>query len=169
MARQTRILVVEDEVDIAELIKHSLERNGAARVDVVATGAAALESVRETLPDLMILGLNLPVIMLTARTGETDRVSGLDLGADDYVTKPFSLRELAARVRAVLRRKSGGGSRGKRTDRNGGRTRLSIRRITRAHAFAAPGASRSAWNSSSNTCIARSTRCQSVQVDVRTT
>ena len=84
--------------------------------------------MREAPPDLLILDLNLPVvdgtevcrlirarpatamlpiIMLTARTGETDRVSGLDLGADDYITKPFSLRELAARVRAVLRRRAG--------------------------------------------------------------
>ena len=97
-------------------------------MDVVVSGDAALKAVGEAPPDLMILDLNLPVvdgtevcrlvrarpataslpiIMLTARTGETDRVSGLDLGADDYVTKPFSLRELAARVRAVLRRKPG--------------------------------------------------------------
>ena len=121
--------MVEDEVDIAHLIKHSLERSGDTRVDVVSTGAAALESLRAAAPDLMILDLNLPVldgtevcrlvrsrpataslpiIMLTARTGEADRVAGLDLGADDYLTKPFSLRELAARVRAVLRRQPGG-------------------------------------------------------------
>jgi len=123
-----RILVVEDETDIAQLIKHTLERGGDANVEVVGSGDAALKSVGEAPPDLMILDLNLPVvdgtevcrlirarpataglpiIMLTARTAETDRVSGLDLGADDYVTKPFSLRELAARVRAVLRRKTG--------------------------------------------------------------
>ena len=129
MAALSRILVVEDEVDIAQLIKHTLERGGDAQVDVVTSGDASLKSVGDRQPDLMILDLNLPVldgtevcrllrarpataalpiIMLTARTGETDRVSGLDLGADDYVTKPFSLRELAARVRAVLRRKPGG-------------------------------------------------------------
>jgi DNA-binding response OmpR family regulator len=123
-----RILVVEDETDIAQLIKHTLERGGDANVEVVSSGDAALKAVGEAPPDLMILDLNLPVvdgtevcrlirarpataglpiIMLTARTAETDRVSGLDLGADDYVTKPFSLRELAARVRAVLRRKTG--------------------------------------------------------------
>ncbi|MBM3751907.1 MAG: response regulator transcription factor [Acidimicrobiia bacterium] len=123
----TRILVVDDEVDIAGLIKHSLERAGDVEVRVVNSGDAALKSVNEQIPDLMILDLNLPVmsgtevcrllrakpataqlpiIMLTARTGETDRVTGLDLGADDYITKPFSLRELAARVRAVLRRKA---------------------------------------------------------------
>jgi DNA-binding response OmpR family regulator len=127
----TRILVVEDETDIAQLIKLTLERSGDTKVDVVTSGDAAIRAVSEAVPDLMILDLNLPVldgtevcrlvrarpatsqlpiIMLTARTGESDRVAGLDLGADDYVTKPFSLRELAARVRAVLRRKSGGKS-----------------------------------------------------------
>ena len=120
-----RILVVEDEEDIAALIKHTLEQNGAAQVDVVSSGEVALKAVATAPPDLMILDLNLPVIdgaevcrlvrarpasnalpiiMLTARTTESDRIAGLDLGADDYVTKPFSLRELAARVRAVLRR-----------------------------------------------------------------
>jgi len=128
VAAPSRILVVEDETDIAQLIKHTLERGGDARVDIVTSGDAALKAVNEEQPDLVILDLNLPVldgtevcrllrarpatsglpiIMLTARTGEADRVSGLDLGADDYVTKPFSLRELAARVRAVLRRKPG--------------------------------------------------------------
>jgi len=127
MATPTRILVVEDEVDIADLIKHTFERSGEAKVDIVTSGDAAVKSITDSQPDLVILDLNLPsidgtevcrlvrarpatatlpIIMLTARTGESDRVSGLDLGADDYVTKPFSLRELAARVRAVLRRKS---------------------------------------------------------------
>lgn len=126
---RTRILVVDDEVDIAGLIKHGLERGGDMDVSVVASGDAALKAVVDHPPDLMILDLNLPqlsgtevcrlvrakpatahlpIIMLTARTGEGDRVSGLDLGADDYITKPFSLRELAARVRAVLRRKPNG-------------------------------------------------------------
>jgi DNA-binding response OmpR family regulator len=120
------VLVVEDEQDIAGLIKHALERSGDARVETVSSGDSALRAVTEEPPDLVILDLNLPVlngtevcrilrtrpataqvpiIMLTARTGEADRVAGLDLGADDYVTKPFSLRELAARVRAVLRRR----------------------------------------------------------------
>ena len=120
-----RVLVVEDETDIALLIKHTLERSGVAQVDVVASGDAALAAIAQQRPDLVILDLNLPVIdgsevcrivrarpataalpiiMLTARTTELDRVAGLDLGADDYVTKPFSLRELTARVRAVLRR-----------------------------------------------------------------
>jgi two-component system, OmpR family, alkaline phosphatase synthesis response regulator PhoP len=122
--------VVEEETDIAGLSKHALERGGDAEVDVVGTGDAALRAVTDRLPDLLILDLNLPVlsgievcrilrgrpatarlpiIMLTARTSESDRVAGLDLGADDYVTKPFSLRELAARVRAVLRRKHDNG------------------------------------------------------------
>jgi DNA-binding response OmpR family regulator len=128
VTRPRRVLVVEDEQDIAALIKHALERSGEGTVEIVGTGDAALRAVTEQPPDLVILDLNLPVlsgtevcrilrgrpstagipiIMLSARTAETDRVSGLDLGADDYVTKPFSLRELAARVRAVLRRRQG--------------------------------------------------------------
>ncbi len=124
-APRTRVLVVEDEQDIAGLIRHTLERGGEIDVEVAASGDAALKSVAEQTPDLILLDLNLPVlgglevcrllrarpntarvpiIMLTARTSESDRVTGLDAGADDYVTKPFSLRELAARVRAVLRR-----------------------------------------------------------------
>ncbi len=120
-----RVLIVEDEQDIAGLIKHTLERGGDAEAQIVASGDAALSAVTARPPDLIILDLNLPVlsglevcrilraradvphvpiIMLTARTAEDDRVLGLDNGADDYVTKPFSLRELSARVRAVLRR-----------------------------------------------------------------
>ena len=121
-----RVLVVEDEQDIAGLIKHTLERSGDASVEIVARGDEALRAIAGRQPDLVILDLNipvlsgdevcrilrqrvetrqLPIIMLTARTSESDRVAGLDLGADDYVTKPFSLRELGARVRAVLRRR----------------------------------------------------------------
>ena len=124
MARN-RVLIVEDEQDIAGLIKHTLERSGETEAQIVGSGDAALKAVTERVPDLIILDLNLPVvgglevcrilrsradvphvpiIMLTARTSEDDRVSGLEQGADDYVTKPFSLRELTARVRAVLRR-----------------------------------------------------------------
>jgi two-component system alkaline phosphatase synthesis response regulator PhoP len=122
---KTRVLIVEDEQDIAGLIKHTLERSGEVEAETVDSGDAALKSALDHAPDLIILDLNLPVvgglevcrilrgrpntaripiIMLTARTNESDRVIGLDVGADDYVTKPFSLRELAARVRAVLRR-----------------------------------------------------------------
>src|SRR2546428_13954510 len=122
---KSRVLIVEDEQDIAGLIKRTLERGAEAEAQIVHSGDAALKAVTEQAPDLIILDLNLPVlsgievcrilrsrsdarhvpiIMLTARTSENDRVTGLELGADDYVTKPFSLRELTARVRAVLRR-----------------------------------------------------------------
>jgi DNA-binding response OmpR family regulator len=130
LSTSSRIVVVEDEPDVANLVKHTLERGGDAAVEIVASGAAALQTVSKTPPDLLILDLNLPgldgtevcrilrsrpatsqlpIIMLTARTDESERVLGLDLGADDYITKPFSPRELAARVRAVLRRKPGPG------------------------------------------------------------
>ena len=120
-----RVLVVEDENDIAGLVKHTLERSGDALVEVASSGDQALKAASELPPDLIILDLNLPVlgglevcrllrtrpataktplIMLTARSTEGDRVVGLDAGADDYITKPFSPRELAARVRAVMRR-----------------------------------------------------------------
>ena len=123
--QKTRVLIVEDEQDIAGLIKHTLERGGEVEAETVGSGDVALKQVLDRPPDLIILDLNLPVvgglevcrilrarpttarvpiIMLTAKTSESDRVTGLDVGADDYVTKPFSLRELAARVRAVLRR-----------------------------------------------------------------
>jgi DNA-binding response OmpR family regulator len=119
-----RILIVEDDRDIASLIKHALERQGDSTADIVGSGEAALKAVADSPPELIILDLNLPVIsglevfrivrsrsdqnipviMLTARSDEDDRVAGLELGADDYITKPFSLRELTARARAVLRR-----------------------------------------------------------------
>ena len=120
-----RVLIVEDEHDIAGLIKHTLERTGETEAEIVGSGDAALKAVADHPPDLILLDLNLPVvsgtevcrilrsradakhlpiIMLTCRTSEDDRVSGLEVGADDYITKPFSLRELTARVRAALRR-----------------------------------------------------------------
>ena len=122
---KTHVLVIEDESDISGLIKHTLERGGDATVEIAASGDQALKMAAEQPPDLIILDLNLPVldglevcrllrtrpataktpiIMLTARATESDRVIGLDAGADDYITKPFSPRELAARVRAVMRR-----------------------------------------------------------------
>jgi DNA-binding response OmpR family regulator len=119
-----RILVVEDSPDIADLIRHYLERAGHT-VDVLASGTDVLPSVRRARPDLVILDLMLPgldglqvcgmlrqepttaavpLIMLTARGEEADRIRGLETGADDYVTKPFSPKELTARVAALLRR-----------------------------------------------------------------
>ena len=124
MARDRRsILLVDDEVGIAEPLAAALEREGFA-ITVVGTAAEALLAAKRLDPDLVLLDLGLPdgsgfdvcrelrsisrtpVIMLTARGEEADRVAGLELGADDYVVKPFSAREVVARVRAVLRRSS---------------------------------------------------------------
>ncbi len=129
------ILVVDDEPKIVKQVRDYLER-GSFRVASAADGATALAIARHERPDLIVLDLNLPrptatqsrtagmdgldvcralrresdvpIIMLTARVEETDRLIGLELGADDYITKPFSPRELVARVRAVLRRVQGG-------------------------------------------------------------
>lgn len=124
MKPRPSILLVEDEKDIAAVLRYNMEREGFAVHDC-GDGEEALAAVAELRPDLVILdwmlpsvsGLEvcrclrrgkdtklLPIVMLTARTGEEDRVRGLDSGADDYVPKPFSLSELIARVRAVLRR-----------------------------------------------------------------
>jgi DNA-binding response OmpR family regulator len=121
--RQT-ILVVDDEPSIREVVTLYLRRAG-YRVIVAADGQAALEALEKHAPDLVVLDLMLPqvdglevtrqlrargdtpIIMLTARRQETDRVLGLEMGADDYVVKPFSPRELVSRVKAVLRRTSG--------------------------------------------------------------
>ncbi len=121
----TRILVIEDDPDIALSLRHKLERDGSFEVETAGDGAAGLRLALDRPPDLVLLDVNLPgmdgfevcrhlrkepatastpVIMLTARIGETDRVAGLELGADDYITKPFSPKEALARVRAVLRR-----------------------------------------------------------------
>jgi two-component system phosphate regulon response regulator PhoB len=123
-----RILVVDDEPDLLELVRVNLSQAG-FEVETAETGRQALERVRRTPPDLLILDLMLPdlsgtevcrhlrqdsslaeipIIMLTARADEVDRVVGLEVGADDYVTKPFSPRELTLRVRAVLRRRQPG-------------------------------------------------------------
>ena len=120
----TWILVVEDDEDIADLVSHHLQNAGYV-TDTLYSGEQVLASLREKLPDLLLLdlmlpGLNgleicravrsdhgmagLPIIILTAKGEETDRVVGLEVGADDYVTKPFSPKELVARVGAVLRR-----------------------------------------------------------------
>ena len=124
MARK-KILVVDDEPKVAELIKAYLEKDG-YEVLLAADGKRAIDNARVQKPDLIVLDLNLPevdgievfrsvrtfsnipVIMVTARDDEVDKIVGLQLGADDYVTKPFSPRELAARVSAVLRRYSEG-------------------------------------------------------------
>ncbi len=121
MAESARVLVVEDEGSLAETVRYNLEREGYA-VDVAGDGVRALEAFRAKTPELVILDLMLPelsgldvcrairaessvpIIVLTARDAEADKVAGLELGADDYVTKPFSMRELISRVRAGLRR-----------------------------------------------------------------
>jgi DNA-binding response OmpR family regulator len=111
-----RILVIEDDPDIVELLRYNLEKED-FQVYAATDGKTGLELVRRGSADLLILDLMLPqlsgievckemlpIIMLTARGEETDRVLGLELGADDYVTKPFSIREMVARVKALLRR-----------------------------------------------------------------
>jgi len=121
-----RVLVVDDEPQIVGLLRSYLERDG-FDVDEAADGEGALEATRRVRPDLVLLDLMLPrldgrevcrrirdmgqtpIIMLTARDEETDKLVGLELGADDYITKPFSPREVVARVRAVLRRVARGG------------------------------------------------------------
>jgi DNA-binding response OmpR family regulator len=126
------VLIIEDDADIAEGLKYNLEREGLSTV-LAATGEQGLvEALNQRNPPvLIILDLMLPamsgtelcrrlrrepqtrrtpILMLTAKSSESDRVAGLDLGADDYITKPFSVRELLARVRAVLRRTDEGGT-----------------------------------------------------------
>lgn len=121
----TTVLVVDDDRALAEVVSRYLVREG-FDVTLATDGASGLSLALETLPDLVVLDLMLPVIdglevcrrlrqtvpipvvMLTARGEEDDRIAGLELGADDYVTKPFSPRELTARVKAVLRRAAGG-------------------------------------------------------------
>ena len=119
-----RILVAEDDADIADLVRHYLEKAG-FEVDVTESGAEVAARLRATPTDLLVLDVMLPgmdglsvcralradpetaavpIIMLTAKAEESDRIAGLELGADDYITKPFSPREVVARVRALLRR-----------------------------------------------------------------
>ena len=121
MENRKRILVVDDEKGLVKIIRLNLEQDG---FDVIEAfnGSQAMEKLRTTLPDLVLLDVmmpdtdgftvlkmirqigNIPVIMLTAKGEEDDKIKGLELGADDYVTKPFSPRELTSRIRAVLRR-----------------------------------------------------------------
>jgi DNA-binding response OmpR family regulator len=117
-----RVLVVDDEPMVRDVLARYLARDG-FEVDVAADGEAALEAVRSAAPDLVVLdlmlprvdgfevfdrmrgaGINSPVVMLTARGEVTDRIVGLEVGADDYVSKPFSPKEVVARIKAVLRR-----------------------------------------------------------------
>jgi len=133
----SRILVVDDEPDLLELVRLSLVEAGFA-VETAATGREALDRLQRAAPDLVVLDLmlpdmsgteicrwlrgrpesaDLPVLMLTAKSEEVDRVVGFELGADDYVTKPFSPRELALRVRALLRRRAGAASEAHRLER----------------------------------------------------
>ncbi len=119
-----KVLIVEDETDLVKLLKYNLEKEG-FRVNYATDGTVALAEARRDPPDLVILDLMLPgldglevcrqlrrndrfvrtpILILSARSEEADRVVGLELGADDYVTKPFSTREVIARVRALLRR-----------------------------------------------------------------
>jgi len=125
-----RILVVEDEPDIAALVAYQLTRAG-FRVETAANGAEAVTAIDRTIPDLLILDRmvpeisgdevlrrvraepatrTVPVLMLTAKREQEDRIEGLEMGADDYLTKPFSPRELVLRVQAILRRTEQGGT-----------------------------------------------------------
>jgi two-component system phosphate regulon response regulator PhoB len=121
---QERILLIEDEPDIAEVLQYNLEKEG-FEVETARRGDTGLEAIRRDAPDLLLLDLmlpgidgleltrllkrdtataHLPIVMLTARGEEVDRIVGLELGADDYISKPFSPREVVLRVKAVLRR-----------------------------------------------------------------
>lgn len=119
---ERKVLIVEDDRTLVDVLKYNLEKEG-YRVLSAGNGEKALETARKGSPDLIILDImlpggmsglevcrilrkeaNVPIMMLTARTEEVDKIVGLEVGADDYITKPFSMRELMARVRALLRR-----------------------------------------------------------------
>jgi two-component system phosphate regulon response regulator PhoB len=135
MARE-RILLIEDEPDIAEVLQYNLEKEG-FEVEIAHRGDSGLEALRRQPPDLILLDLmlpgvdgleltrilkreaataRLPIVMLTARGEEVDRIVGLELGADDYISKPFSPREVVLRVKAVLRRRQPEESDGERLE-----------------------------------------------------
>src|SRR3989454_10169836 len=124
----TRLLIIEDEQDVIDLLTLNLRKAGGFAVSAATDGASGLRKAREELPALIILDLmlpkmpgleickvlktdtatrHIPIIMLTAKAEEIDRIIGLEFGADDYVTKPFSPRELVLRIRAILRRSEG--------------------------------------------------------------
>ncbi len=141
----TTVLVVDDEPALVATLRYNLEREG---FEVIAAydGEAGLEAARQKRPDLVILDLMLPVmdgfdvcrllrrempapvLVLTAKTDEVDKIVGLELGADDYMTKPFSMRELLARVRALLRRAQGPPERGERETLASGDLLADVRR-----------------------------------------
>ena len=144
-SRKATILIVEDDRDILEMIRYNLEREGFRVLDSL-DGERGIETALRSKPDLVLLDLMLPgvdglevcrrlraerdtsdtpVLMLTAKSEETDVVVGLEMGADDYLTKPFSPRELVARIRALLRRVGRG-----QGERSSGRTRVEIERLT---------------------------------------
>jgi len=139
------VLIVDDDRQLAEMLNEFLELHGLA-VDVLETGAAALQRIETNPPDLLVLDVmlpgidgfevlktlrkqhDLPVIMLTARGGESDRILGLMGGADDYLPKPFNPLELVARIKAVLKRAGGDGPEGERTRLIVGPLRLDLKR-----------------------------------------
>jgi len=147
-----RVLVVEDERDVADLIRYNLTKEG-YDVVVAPTGSDALKQAREVHPDLVLLGImvpqlngwevcrrlkqdadtkNIPVIMVTGRVEEGDKVLGFEMGADDYVTKPFSPRELAVRVKAVVRRATAGAPKAERIEVGDLRVDAATREVTKA-------------------------------------
>jgi len=140
-----RILLVEDEPSLAETVRYALEREGFT-VDVATDGQAALDRFAAVPPDLIVLDLMLPIVsgldvcrrvrttstvpivMVTAKDSEADKVTGLELGADDYVTKPFSVRELVSRIRAHLRRVEMGSAPAEGTSLRGGPVTMDVER-----------------------------------------
>jgi phosphate regulon transcriptional regulator PhoB len=147
-----RVLIVEDDKDIVELVRYNLEKEG-YQTAVAADGLTALSTLRRAPPDLVLLDLmlpklpglevcreirrdqtlnRLPILMLTARGEEADRVVGLEMGADDYVTKPFSPRELVARIKALLRRTEPTGDAEKAVECRGLHIDPASYRVTRA-------------------------------------
>jgi len=147
--RPGRVLVIEDEQDVAELIRYNLAKEG-YEVRVVANGVDGLKQARESRPDMILLDImvpqlngwevcrrlkqepdtrEVPVIMVTGRVEEGDKVLGFEMGADDYVTKPFSPRELLARMRAVIRRGKSAESPGRRIHLKAGQLEIDRHRF----------------------------------------
>jgi len=147
--RPGRVLVIEDEQDVAELIRYNLAKEG-YEVRVVANGVDGLKQARESRPDMILLDImvpqlngwevcrrlkqepdtrEVPVIMVTGRVEEGDKVLGFEMGADDYVTKPFSPRELLARIRAVIRRGKSAESPGRRIHLKAGQLEIDRHRF----------------------------------------